>query len=63
MIGENLWPEDDAIREMPTLHQGQFDNLKIETETHRVWHSRVDDSVSIEKLIDGRWVTIKRGDA
>jgi hypothetical protein len=51
---------------MPTLEQGHFDNLKVKTDTKRVWLSRMtvadgaeyDNQVTVEKLVDGIW-TIK----
>jgi hypothetical protein len=52
------------LRAMPTLEQGQFDNLKVSTGSTRVWLSRmtVEDGapygnqVTVEKLRGGRWV-------
>ena len=57
----------DEIRDLPTLSQGQADNLKIDTGTERVWLSRVgiedgmpyDNQITIERLIDGRWITVE----
>ena len=51
---------------MPTIDQGHFDNLKIQTPTHRVWLSRCgvadgmphDHGVTVEQLQAGRWVKI-----
>ena len=48
---------------MPTIKSGHFDNLVYESETKRVWISRMttqdgqpyDNQVTIEKLIDGKW--------
>ena len=48
---------------LPTIGDSQFDNLKIETETTRVWLSRcgVEDGepypnkVTIEERINGSW--------
>lgn len=46
---------------MPTLHQGQYADLKIDTGTMRVWRSRMRISdgesfpVQIERLVNGRW--------
>ena len=45
----------EAIREMPTLHSGHFDNMKIESERFRVWHSRVTDEITVEECTEGRW--------
>lgn len=55
----------DELEKLPTLCIGQADNLKIETESERVWLSRCgiedgepyDNKVSIETLINGSWVT------
>lgn len=52
------------IINMPTLEQGQFDNLKVKTEDKRVWLSRMtvadgmkfDNQVTVEKLIEGKWI-------
>jgi hypothetical protein len=49
---------------MPTLEQGHFDNLKVQTETKKVWLSRMtvadgmpyDNQVTVEKLVDGNWI-------
>lgn len=53
----------EQLDEMPTLHQGQFDNLKFEDNRTRVWLSRmsIDDGmpanhiVTIEHLVGGYW--------
>ncbi len=55
------------LQSLPTLSIGQADDLKIETETTRVWLSRCsiqdgepyNNKVSIEKLINGCWVTVE----
>ena len=52
---------------MPTLSQGHFDDLKVDTGTERVWLSRCgtddgmpfDDAVTHEELIEGRWVEVE----
>ena len=57
----------EELKAMPTIHSGQYDNLKIDTGTTRVWLSRMtvadgmpyNNQVTIEKLIDGRWVTVE----
>lgn len=48
--------QPDDIRDLPTIHQGHFANLKIETENLRIWLCRVTDRVEIERLVDGCWV-------
>lgn len=57
----------EELKAMPTIHSGQYDNLKIETPTMRVWLSRMtvadgmpyNNQVTVEKLIDGCWVTVE----
>ena len=57
----------NELEKLPTISQGQFDNLKIETEDTRVWLSRmtIDDgmpynnAITIEKLEEGRWIIIE----
>ena len=56
---------------METIHSGQFDNLKLETEENgtkvRYWLSRMttedgmphNNMVMIEAYIDGRWETVE----
>lgn len=51
------------LADLPTLAQGQIENLKIDDGTTRVWLSRggvadglpCDSMVSIERLRDGKW--------
>jgi hypothetical protein len=45
---------------MPTIHSGQYANMKIDTGKYRVWVDRGDNSVSIEELIDGSWKEVER---
>lgn len=50
---------------MPTLWQGQTDNLKIDTGAERVWLSRTgvldgelyENTVTHERLVGSRWIT------
>jgi len=59
------------LEAMPTLHSGQYDNLKIETADTRVWLARIgaadgmpyDNGVTVETLTDGRWVTTETYEA
>jgi hypothetical protein len=52
------------ICKMPTIQQGHFDNLVYQSETKRVWISRMtvedgqpyNNQVTVEKLVDGNWV-------
>ncbi|MEK6879073.1 MAG: hypothetical protein AABY22_05665 [Nanoarchaeota archaeon] len=47
------------IQSLPTIHQGHFDNLKIETQSERIWLSRMtiedgmpyNNQVTEEKLL------------
>lgn len=53
------------LDDMETIHSGQYDNLKIDTGAKRVWLSRLtvadgqpyDNQITVERLVDGRWVT------
>jgi hypothetical protein len=55
------------LRELPTLHQGQADDCKIESDTERVWLSRCtmedgepwDHKVTVERYIAGSWVEVE----
>ena len=62
------WPSimsmpGEDIRELPTISQGQFDNLKFDDGKHRVWVSRMtqedgaefDHEVYVEILQNGVW--------
>lgn len=59
-------PTADDLRELPTLSVSQADDLKLDDGTYRYWLCRCgvedgmpyDDAITVEKLIDGRWVTI-----
>lgn len=56
---------------LPTISESQSDSLKVETEDTRVWLARtsVEDyenflnRVSVETLIDGRWVIAEEYEA
>lgn len=56
----------DELEALPTLSQGQADDLKIDTGGTRIWLSRcgVEDGepcnnkVTIEELQRGRWVEV-----
>lgn len=56
-----------GVRELPTINQGHYSDLKIDTGEVRVWASRMmladgeTEPVQIEKLVNGRWVK-HRGD-
>jgi hypothetical protein len=57
----------DELEELPTLCQGQADDLKIESPDERVWLSRCgvedgepwDNKVTIERRVDGRWTEVE----
>jgi hypothetical protein len=54
----------EELEDMPTISQGQFDNLKVQTDDTRVWVSRMtvedgmpyNNQVTVEKLEEGNWV-------
>jgi len=60
------------LSRMPTISQGQFDNLQIEDLRHkppvRVWLSRMrvedgmpyNNQVTIEHCVDGRWINFEQ---
>lgn len=56
---------------LPTLAQGQADDLKIESDTERVWLARtgVEDGepwnhkVTVERRIAGSWIEVERWEA
>lgn len=53
-------PNTYAARElkgMKTIHQTNGAELKVETDTLRVWLEADDRTVTVEKLVDGRWQT------
>lgn len=57
----------EELEEMPTISQGQFDNLKYDDGKVRVWLSRMtradganyDKQVTVEHLQNGCWVTVE----
>ena len=61
----------DELENLPTLAEGQADNLKIESDTERVWLSRctVEDGepwnnkVTVERLIGGSWIEVEHWEA
>ena len=67
---DHMGPDANELEALPTLSQGQTCDLKIETERRRVWLSRggVEDgepyarTVTVERLIGGRWITTGRYD-
>lgn len=56
----------EVLADLPTIRQGQADDLKIETADLRVWRSRmtvadgmaVDNAISVERLINGVWILV-----
>lgn len=61
----------DELDEMPTLEQGQADDLKIATVDERVWLCRCgvedgmpfDNAVTVEYLLKGSWVEVAMWEA
>ncbi|MGH9061907.1 MAG: hypothetical protein ACRDZY_20695 [Acidimicrobiales bacterium] len=59
--------DPDDLRALPTLAQGQADNLKYDDGSNRVWLSRLgivdgmpsENTVTVEHLINGCWVTVR----
>lgn len=57
----------EELEQMPTLFSGFTDDLKVETDTTRVWLSRTtvedgepyNNQITVEELRDGNWVTIE----
>lgn len=72
-----IWDSTDHVYTLAeleareTISSGQFDNLKIDDGTVRVWLSRCgvadglkyDNGVTVEVLKDGRWVTARQYEA
>lgn len=61
----------DELSALPTISQGHTDDLKIDTGNgERVWLSRMtredgaewDHAVTVERYIDGKWVTVEEYD-
>lgn len=56
----------DELRDLPTLAQGQADDLKVHDGHIKVWLSRMtvedgmpyNDQITVEHLIGGRWITV-----
>ena len=54
------------LEALPTLSEGQADDLKVDSGTIRIWLSRCgvedgepcDNKVTIEEYRDGRWVEV-----
>lgn len=59
------------LQAMPTINQGHFANLKVETATTRVWLSRCtkedgercNNKVTVDKFTGGRWHTVAEYEA
>lgn len=45
------------LEDLPTLCEGQADDLKIDCGPTRIWLSRVTGRISVERRIGGRWET------
>lgn len=56
------------LEDKKTIYAGQFDDLKIETATKRVWLSRMttddgmeyNNQVTVEELKNGRWEIVDK---
>jgi len=56
-----------ALSQLPTISQGQAEDLKIETQEFRVWLSRLtkedgmseDNEILIERFDGSQWLDIK----
>lgn len=48
----------EELKGMETLRQVNGAELKIETASLRVWLEVDDVTITVEKLIDGRWRTV-----
>ena len=52
------------LEELPTIHSGQYSDLKIEALPYRVWLSRLGPEdgeawpVQVEQLIAGKWAHV-----
>lgn len=55
-------PTYTDLLDRPTLCQGQNEDLKIDTGRVRYWVERTPGSqmVSVEHLVAGRWLTLRR---
>lgn len=59
------------LEPLPTLAQGQADDLKLDNGEFRVWLSRCgtadgakhDNGVTVERLVDGRWIVVEEYEA
>lgn len=49
------------LAKLPTIHQGQCCDCKIDTGDRRVWLCRVEGGVTIERLTKDGWVTVHGG--
>lgn len=55
------------LQALPTLHEGHYDNLKVETDDSRVWLSRLgtadgmscDNQVTVEHWRNYKWTTVR----
>lgn len=57
----------DELEQIPTLVTGYTDDLKVETDTTRVWLARTttedgepsNNRITVEQLREGHWVTVE----
>ena len=58
----------EDIVAMPTIHQGQYANLKYDDGNLRIWHSRMTiadgelEPIQVERLVDGCWSDVSDAD-
>jgi len=47
----------EELEEMETIREGQCCDCKIDTGSIKVWLCRIGGGVTIEKLINNKWIT------
>lgn len=50
----------DKLRDKPTIYTAPADDLKLELPALRVWLSRIDDAVTVQRLYNGVWGTVEK---
>ena len=48
------------LRRKATLYTAPADDLKLELPALRVWLSRIDDAVTVQRLRNGFWGTVEK---
>lgn len=49
----------EELKSVGTLHQTNGAELKVETGSLRIWLEADDTTITVEKLVDGRWRTVE----